>query len=116
MIDREQLIKKAAEAMVEYDNPGAYERGDVIANWDDYVGAARAAFAVFEEAQKPVLPPIKEFVLIEDGKEADWVDPVIEFDEQPDGYRIWNGYSNYWFAKTPDTTYVIRAKEQRNGS
>lgn len=53
-MNREELIKKAAEAMVEHDNPGVYERGDVIADWDDYVGAARAAFAVFEEAHTPV--------------------------------------------------------------
>lgn len=50
MADRETLIEKAAKAMAEYDDPGVYERGDVIADWDDYVGAARAALAVFEQA------------------------------------------------------------------
>lgn len=51
--ERDALIEKAAEAMVEYDNPGVYERGDVIADWDDYVGAARVALAVFEQAHTP---------------------------------------------------------------
>ena len=53
-----------------------------------------------------------EFVLIENGKETDWVDPVLEFTETEDGYKIWNGYSNCWFAKGVGITYEIREREQ----
>ena len=54
---------------------------------------------------------VTEFVLIEEGRETDWIDPVLEFTETEDGYKIWNGFSTYWFAKGPGITYKIRGRE-----
>lgn len=54
---------------------------------------------------------VTEFVLIEDGKETDWIDPVLDFTESPDHWSVWNGYSTYLFVKRPGVTYKIRAKE-----
>lgn len=37
------MIHAAAHALVEHDDPGVYERGDAVPNYDEYVSAARAA-------------------------------------------------------------------------
>lgn len=38
----DEEVRAGAEALAEHDNPGVYERGEVVARWDDYLAASRA--------------------------------------------------------------------------
>jgi hypothetical protein len=38
----DEEVRVGAEALAEHDNPGDYERGEIVQRWDDYVAASRA--------------------------------------------------------------------------
>lgn len=54
---------------------------------------------------------VTEFVVIEDGKEVDWIDPVLSLEETETHWHIDNGFSVYTVGRTPGRTHLIRTRE-----
>lgn len=53
-----------------------------------------------------------EFVVIDpDGVECDWIDPVLNIDEQEDAWNVDNGYGIYIVPNVAGYTYLQREKQ-----
>lgn len=51
-----------------------------------------------------------EFVVIDDGKEVDWIDPVISYDDCGDHWKVDNGYGIYRVDHQPNRETVVRKR------
>jgi hypothetical protein len=49
-----------------------------------------------------------EFVVIENGQEVEWIDPVINVEEHSDHWLVNNGHYYYPVVKGPGRTMIIR--------
>ena len=50
----------------------------------------------------------QEAVVLENGRESDWVDPVISVEEDQFEWRVFNGHYTYHIAKAPYKELLIR--------
>ncbi|AWN04060.1 hypothetical protein PBI_PEREGRIN_235 [Rhodococcus phage Peregrin] len=53
-----------------------------------------------------------EFVVIENGQEVEWIDPVISVIENSECWVVDNGHYQYSVVKGPGRTMIIRTRDR----